>query len=153
MTRVQVKRWGGAAVAALTLTGAVVMAQGKAATPTVLVHKTPTCGCCGKWVSHLEAAGFKVEVQNHDEMTASRAQHKLPEATRSCHFALVGPYVVEGHVPAADVKKLLASKPAIKGIAVPGMPAGSPGMESPNPQKYDTLAFTADGKTSVFASH
>jgi hypothetical protein len=150
---VRMKIYGGAVVAAMALTGVVVMAQAKASTPTMVVYKTPTCGCCGKWISHLEAAGFKVETQNREDLAPVRQQHKIPAAVQSCHFALVGAYIVEGHVPAADVKKLLATKPAVKGIGVPGMPMGSPGMESPTPQKYDTLAFTAEGKTSVFASH
>ncbi len=131
--------------------GGVLSAQ--AAKPTVVVYKTPTCGCCTKWVEHLQASGFTVVAQNRDDLTPIRAQHGLPRPLTSCHTALVGSYVVEGHVPAADVKRLLAEKPAIKGIAVPGMPIGSPGMEGPNPQRYDTIAFTADGRTSVFASH
>jgi hypothetical protein len=94
-----------------------------------------------------------VMAQNRDDLTPIRRQHGVPPAVTSCHTALVGSYVVEGHVPAADVKKLLQDKPAVKGIAVPGMPIGSPGMEGPNPQRYETLAFTADGKTSVFARH
>ena len=116
-------------------------------------HRPPTCGCCTKWVEHLEANGFKVVTQHRDDLTAIRQQHKVPYQVTSCHTALVGSYVVEGHVPAADVKRLLAEKPKIKGIGVPGMPIGSPGMEGPAPQKYNTLAFTETGKTSVFASH
>jgi hypothetical protein len=144
------------AVAATVLTlgvaaGVVVAAQ--SAQPTIVVYKTPTCGCCSKWVDHLKANGFTVMAQNRDDLTPIRRQHGVPPAVTSCHTALVGSYVVEGHVPAADVKKLLAEKPNVKGISVPGMPLGSPGMESPTPQKYDTLAFTADGKTSVFARH
>ena len=154
MTRSLVQRIGGAVVAATALAGVAVAvkAQGPQR-PTVIVYKTPTCGCCGKWVEHLQANGFKVETQHRDDLTSIRQQHKVPPTVTSCHTALVGSYVVEGHVPAADVKKLLAEKPAVKGIGVRGMPIGSPGMEGPNPQPYETLAFTADGKTSVFAKH
>ena len=151
MNKTFVQRFSGALVAAMAITGAALTAQTEK--PTVLVYKTPTCGCCTKWVEHLQANGFKVETQHRDDLTAIRQQHKVPLAVTSCHTALVGSYVVEGHVPAADVKKLLAEKPAVKGIGVRGMPTGSPGMEGPNPQRYDTLAFTADGKTSVFAKH
>ena len=151
MTKTLVARFSGALVTTLTLAGVAATAQGPS--PTMVVYKTPTCGCCTKWVEHLQAAGFKVETQHRDDLSGVRQQQKVPAAVTSCHTALVGSYVVEGHVPAADVKKLLSEKPAVKGIGVPGMPMGSPGMEGPNPQKYDTLAFTADGKTSVFARH
>ncbi len=151
MTLIRLPRFASALVAAITVAGVVVSAQPERTT--VLVYKTPTCGCCTKWVEHLEANGFKVVAQHRDDLTPLRQQHKVPARVTSCHTALVGPYVVEGHVPAADVKRLLAEKPKVKGIAVPGMPIGSPGMEGPNPQKYNTLAFTEDGQTSVFASH
>ena len=151
MTATTVARLSGALATALTLTGVMISAQGRL--PTVVVYKTPTCGCCTKWVEHLQSNGFTVETQHRDDLTPIRQMHKVPPAATSCHTALVGSYVVEGHVPAADVKRLLAEKPSVKGIAVPGMPIGSPGMEGPAPQRYDTLAFTADGKTSVFAKH
>jgi hypothetical protein len=141
----------GTLVLTLTLAGVVVSAQSRQ--PTVVVYKTPTCGCCTKWVEHLQAAGFTVETQHRADLTSIRQQQKVPASVTSCHTALVGPYVVEGHVPASDVKKLLAEKPPVKGIAVPGMPTGSPGMEGPNPQQYDTVAFTEAGKTTVFAKH
>jgi hypothetical protein len=146
-----VQRFSSALVAAVALAGVVVTAQ--ADRPTVLVYKTPTCGCCTKWVEHLQTNGFKVVTQHRDDLTSIRQQQKVPLAVTSCHTALVGSYVVEGHVPAQDVKKLLAEKPSVKGIGVRGMPIGSPGMEGPNPQRYDTLAFTEDGKTRVFAKH
>lgn len=143
-------------LAAITLTLGItagVIATTQSAAPTIVVYKTPTCGCCTKWVDHLKANGFTVMAQNRDDLSPIRAQHGVPRQVLSCHTALVGSYVVEGHVPAADVQKLLREKPAIKGIAVPGMPMGSPGMEGPTAERYDTLAFTADGKTSVFARH
>ena len=161
MTQTFMARLSGALVMTLTLAGVIVAAQ--AALPTVVVYKTPTCGCCTKWVEHLQAAGFKVETQHRDDLTSVRQQQKVPPTVTSCHMDLVGPYVVEGHVPAAPlgpwivpaayIKKMLAEKPAVKGIAVPGMPVGSPGMEGPNAQHYDTVAFTEGGKTSVFAKH
>jgi len=151
VTQTLVARFSGALVTALTLAGVVVAAQAKL--PTVLVYKTPTCGCCTKWVEHMQAAGFKVETQHRDDLTPIRQANKVPPTSTSCHTALVGSYVVEGHVPAADVKRLLAEKPNVKGIAVAGMPIGSPGMEGPAPQRYNTLAFTEDGKTTVFAKH
>ncbi len=144
------------AVAAAVLTFGVtagVLVTAQSAAPTIVVYKTPTCGCCTKWVEHLQANGFTVMAQNRDDLAPIRAQHGVPQRLLSCHTALVGSYIVEGHVPADDVKKLLAEKPAVKGIAVPGMPLGSPGMEHPTPQRYDTLAFTADGQTTVFARH
>ena len=151
VTQTFMARLSGALVVTLTLAGVIVTAQSKL--PTIVVYKTPTCGCCTVWVDHLKAAGFTVETQHREDLSGIRQQQKVPAAVTACHTALVGSYVVEGHVPAADVKKLLTEKPAIKGIGVPGMPIGSPGMEGPNPQSYDTLAFTADGKTSVFAKH
>lgn len=151
MTQTFIARSSGAMLTILTLAAVVVTAQ--SAPPTVLVYKTPTCGCCTKWVEHMQAAGFKVETQHRDDLTYIRQANKVPPTATSCHTALVGPYVVEGHVPAADVKRLLSEKPKVKGIAVAGMPIGSPGMEGPAPQKYDTLAFTEDGKTTVFAKH
>ena len=146
-----VARVGAVVVGALAIAGAVVSAQQKA--PTVLVYKTPTCGCCTKWVEHLQAAGFTVQTQHRDDLTPIRQAQKVPPTATSCHTALVGSYVVEGHVPAADIKRMLAEQPKIKGLTVPGMPIGSPGMEGPAPEKYDTLAFTETGKITVFAKH
>ena len=151
MTQTLMARLSGALVMTLTLAGVIVAAQAKL--PTVIVYKTPTCGCCTKWVEHLQAAGFKVETQHRDDLTSIRQQQKVPPTATSCHTALVGPYVVEGHVPAADVKKLLAEKPAVKGIAVPGMPMGSPGMEGAEPAEVRHDRLHRSGKTSVFAKH
>ncbi len=123
--------------------------------PLMVVYKTPTCGCCAKWVDHVKANGFRVEI--HDvsqaDMNARKAEWRVPGEMHSCHTAKVGDYVLEGHIPAAEIKRLLAEKPAVAGIAVPGMPMGSPGMEGPYPaDRYDVVAFTHDGQTSVFAS-
>lgn len=102
-------------------------------------------------MKHLQAAGFSVETRMVQNLDAVPERQRVPQALRSCHTALVGGYLVEGHVPAAVVRRLLQERPAIAGIAVPGMPAGSPGMESPNPVAYDVVAFDALGKTHVFA--
>lgn len=116
----------------------------------VTVYKTPTCGCCHKWVEHLEANGFEVETHDLDDLTGIKNVHQIPTGVRSCHTALVGGYAVEGHVPAEYVKRLLAEKPDIVGIGVPGMPAGSPGMEGPHSESYDVLAFNNKGRTAVW---
>jgi hypothetical protein len=121
--------------------------------PVVKVYKSPTCGCCGKWVTHLQNAGFEVSAENVDNVGVYKQEYGLPRQLASCHTAIVGGYVVEGHVPAEDVQRLLKEQPDIVGIGVPGMPMGSPGMESPNPQDYATLAFDADGSVSVWAKH
>jgi hypothetical protein len=127
----------------------------RAQTPAVEVFKSPTCGCCSKWVEHLTAHGFNVRTTDTEALDDLKAKHLIPRPVRSCHTALVGGYVVEGHVPAADVQRLLKERPAIAGIAVPGMPIGSPGMEVPGvkAQSYDVIAFTKQGTTRVFASH
>jgi hypothetical protein len=122
----------------------------------IVVYKTPTCGCCSLWVEHMRQNGFQPEV--HDVSAAQvRAVSKaagLSEEGTSCHTAKVGSYIVEGHVPAADVQRMLKEKPAIAGIAAPGMPVGSPGMEMDGrTQRYDVVSFTKDGKTKVFATH
>jgi hypothetical protein len=132
-------------------------AAGKAVAgkPTVAVFKSPTCGCCTKWNEHMTAAGYAVTSRDMPDVSAIKDEHRIPSNLRSCHTALVGGYVVEGHVPADVVARLLAEKPAgVIGIAVPGMPAGSPGMESPDGFKapYQVLAFTKDGQSRVYAS-
>jgi hypothetical protein len=126
-----------------------------AALPVVVVNKTPTCGCCGKWVKHLQAAGFTVEVNDLENLAPIKERVGVPYSLGSCHTAEVGGYFVEGHVPAEDVKRLLKEKPAAKGLTVPAMPAGSPGMEVPSGKvdRYDVLLVGKDGKTSVFATH
>lgn len=115
------------------------------------VFLTPTCGCCGKWVQHLEGAGFKVKRTVTTELDAVPARQRVPSQLRSCHTAVVGKYLVEGHVPADLIKRLLREKPDVLGIAVPGMPIGSPGMEGPNPRPYSIISFKADGTTAEFA--
>lgn len=126
-----------------------------AATPTVVVNKTPTCGCCGVWVKHLQAAGFAVQVNDLENLAPIKERVGVPFGMGSCHTAEVDGYFIEGHVPAGDIKRLLRDKPQAKGLTVPGMPAGSPGMEVPSGRvdRYDVLLVGKDGKTSVFATH
>ena len=117
----------------------------------IVVYKTATCGCCTKWVDHLKAAGFAPTVHTLQTMDEAPIRPRIPAALRSCHTATLEGYLVEGHVPADVIRKLLREKPRVEGIAVPGMPAGSPGMESSRPEAYDILTFDASGKTTVFA--
>ncbi len=119
----------------------------------VMVYKTPTCGCCSKWVDHLEANGFKVKSKNLADVSPVKRMNGVPLQLSSCHTAIIGGYFVEGHVPAEDVKRLLKERPDVAGIAVPRMPEGSPGMEGPNPEPYSVLAVKKDGSIEVFARH
>ena len=139
----------------LALVGLVVVKPSEnlpAQGPAMTVYKTPTCGCCAKWVDHMKAAGFKVQVQDMDDLTEIKQASGVPVKIRTCHTAVVANYVVEGHVPADLVQKVLTEKPKMTGIAVPGMPIGSPGMESGNEKApYDVLLFDKSGKTTVYA--
>jgi hypothetical protein len=121
--------------------------------PVVHVYKTPTCGCCADWVTHIEKAGFRTEVQDLPDLTQVKQRLGVPNGLDSCHTSMVGDYVVEGHVPASTMLRMLREKPAIAGIAVPGMPMGSPGMEGPWKDPYDVIAFTRDGRGMVYESH
>lgn len=121
--------------------------------PVVEVWKTPTCGCCGKWVKHMEAAGFKVQVHDLDNLDAIRQQHGITPALASCHTAVAGKYVIEGHVPASDVRRLLKEQPDALGLTAPGMPQGSPGMDVPGSPSFQVLSIGKDGKTAVYATH
>lgn len=122
--------------------------------PPVEVFKNPSCGCCGAWVDHLKAAGFDVKVTMVDDPSVARKKYGLPDKFGSCHTAVVAGYVVEGHVPAVDVKKLLAMKPVVIGIAVPGMPVGSPGMEmGSRKDPYQVLLVDQQGRVRVFSSY
>lgn len=121
------------------------------ASPTVIVYKSASCGCCGKWIEHLRQAGFTVESHDTDSLSDVMAAFGVPSSLASCHTAKVGSYVIEGHVPADLITKALREHPAIAGLAVPGMVVGSPGMEGGAPQHYDVVAWTADGRTSVYA--
>jgi hypothetical protein len=140
-------------VAGVVSLGGLVAAQ-RSSPPAVEVFKSPTCGCCANWVKHLEAHGFATKVTDVEDMTQVKSKYGVPGRLQSCHTGVVNGYVLEGHVPAADVQRLLKERPAVVGVAVPGMPVGSPGMEVGNTiQPYDVLTFNKQGQTTVFASH
>jgi Predicted metal-binding protein len=117
----------------------------------ITVYKDPSCGCCTKWIDHLRAHGFAVTARDMDDMDEVKATFGVPGKLQSCHTATLGSYVVEGHVPADVIQKMLKERPKILGLAVPGMPVGSPGMEGGRAQHYDVVAFERNGKTSVYA--
>ena len=119
--------------------------------PTVTVYKSASCGCCHKWIDHLRAAGFTVTAFDTEDLTSVATSMGVPFRLSSCHTARVGNYVIEGHVPADLIQKLLAEHPALAGLAVPGMVTGSPGMEGPGAQSYDIIAWDRQGKTTVYA--
>ena len=120
----------------------------------MVVYKNASCGCCGIWVDHMRKAGFTVEVHDIDNLSPVKERVGLPYGMGSCHTAEVGGYFVEGHVPAVEVQRLLAEKPAAKGLAVPGMPLGSPGMEQGNVQQpYEVHLVLNDGTTRVWAKY
>jgi hypothetical protein len=123
--------------------------------PLVEVYKDPNCGCCINWVKHLEANGFTTRVMDVANLAEVKTKNRVPAEARSCHTGIVDGYVLEGHVPAADVKRLLNDRPPVLGLAVPGMPIGSPGMEVPNvpAQPYNVVTFDRDGQVKVYASH
>jgi hypothetical protein len=138
----------------LTLTFVLVAAlapMAQVATP-ITVYKTPTCGCCGKWVDHMRQHGFAPAVTDLPNLTAIKQSTGVPQNLQSCHTSTIGGYAIEGHVPADVVRQLLKEKPAIAGIAVPGMPMGSPGMEGAYKDKYNVVAFGKDGSQKVYAS-
>lgn len=121
------------------------------------VYKSPTCGCCNDWIRHLEANGFKVTATDVPDSRHYRARFGMPHKLGSCHTGVVAGYVIEGHVPAREIRRLLRERPSALGLSVPGMPVGSPGMDGPeyNGQvdPYDVLLVQADGRASVFASY
>ena len=119
----------------------------------VEVFKSPYCGCCGKWVEHLRQSGFEVKAHDVEDVPSVRQKLGMPDRLGSCHTAKIGGYVVEGHVPAADIQRLLKEKPKAIGLAAPGMPQGSPGMETATPVPYETLLIQADGSARLFAKH
>jgi hypothetical protein len=147
------RRW---LVSAAGAAAAVLSGRGLSATslrePQILVYKSPTCGCCSKWVEHMAGAGFETTVRDVEAIAGIKRDLGVPAALQSCHTALVDGYVLEGHVPADVALKLLREKPAAVGLAVPGMPMGSPGMEGPTRDRYDVILFGRDGSTRVYAS-
>jgi len=147
-----------AAIARLTAAGLAVALWPRhaAASPAkipMVVYKDPSCGCCHKWVEHMEANGFAASVTDTTNMTPIKGRYHVADKLVSCHTAVVGGYVIEGHVPAADVKRLLTQKPKTTGLAIPGMPASAPGMDGTPFQPYTVLSFDAQGNTTVFAKH
>jgi hypothetical protein len=117
------------------------------------VYKSPSCGCCGKWLEHLQQNGFQASVHEVNDIPAARKKLGMPDRLGACHTARIGGYVIEGHVPATDIQRLLKEKPKALGLAVPSMPPGSPGMETAKPVPYETLLVQIDGSTQVFAKH
>lgn len=115
-----------------------------------VVHKTPTCGCCANYITYLKREGFDVEVQNHDDLSSIKDQYGIPEGLASCHTTVIGDYVSEGHVPVENILSMLDEKPAIAGIALPGMPAGSPGMGGISRGTFSVYGFTAGGDVSRY---
>ena len=150
MNRRTMLRCGALVALAYTTPALALQARG---TP-IRVHKTPWCGCCGAWVGHLRANGFQPTVVEHQDLTPVARRLGVPDAMRSCHTAEVGRYFVEGHVPAADIRRLLAQRPAALGIAVPGMPVGSPGMEQGGRrQPFQTMLISRGAAPRLFARH
>lgn len=133
------------------LIGAVLINQQTSIAADAIVYKSPTCGCCSDWIKHLEEHGFTTEVHNNPDMSPVKNNLGVPRKLQSCHTAKIGGYVIEGHVPADVIARLLKEKPSIKGLAVPGMPMGSPGMEGPHKDPYNVVTFDDNGKTSVYA--
>lgn len=141
---------GGLASAALVAgTGNVAFAS-KSDLPPIKVFKSPSCGCCGQWVDYMTKHGYSLQVENRDNLDAIKKMARVPEKLWSCHTSVVGNYIVEGHVPVEGIRKLLAKKPKLAGIALPGMPSGSPGMPGPKEASFELIGFTHDGKTSLF---
>lgn len=144
------------AFASLALTTAAVRTSpidAPAKKPVITVYKDPNCGCCKNWIAHLIKHGYRVDAKDSPDMTEIKRTLGVPTGLTACHTAMVNGYLIEGHVPAADIDRLLAQKPKVAGLAVPGMPAGSPGMEGASAQRYQVLTFDKSGRMTVFASH
>ena len=154
MKKVQLASMVGGGALVLAVAGALWASPSAVAGPTITVYKSPTCGCCALWVKHLEESGFDVSVRDTEALQAIKAEHGVGNHLASCHTALVDGYVVEGHVPAADIRSMLESRPDIVGLAVPGMIVGTPGMEIAGQpaQAYRVLAFDREGRTAVYAN-
>lgn len=147
------------AILMLAATPIVILAQTRPASPVawpqVAVHKAEACRCCKLWILHLEQEGFSVKVVNDDNLRPIKERLGIPPGKEACHTAEVNGYFVEGHVPAEDIKRLLRERPEAKGLTAPGMPEGSPGMETPSGKTvpYDVLLVATDGSTTVYAHH
>lgn len=152
MTTLRRLRLLAASVALIALGAASAAGVSGPPSPTITVYKSPTCGCCNKWVDHMRAAGFKVVTEDMDDLTETKATLGVKPNLASCHTAVVDGYVIEGHVPADLVQRLLEERPKVAGLAVPGMPMGSPGMEMGGEKDpYQVLTFDKQGKTAVYA--
>ncbi|HEX9084664.1 MAG TPA: DUF411 domain-containing protein [Gemmatimonadaceae bacterium] len=141
------------ALALTTAAARISSPEPAAKKPVITVYKDPGCGCCKSWIEHLIKHGYRVDAKDTPDMTEIKRTLGVPTGLAACHTAIVNGYLIEGHVPAADIDRLLAQKPKIAGLAVPGMPAGSPGMEGMRAQRYQVLTFDKSSKTTVFASH
>lgn len=140
-------------VIALTA-AALVACAGREPVKAIVVHRSASCGCCGGWVDHLRAAGFEVTVNMNEDLQPIADRLGIPDGLRSCHTGEIGGYFVEGHVPPSDIERLLIERPDARGVAVPGMPLGSPGMEAGDRrQRFETLLVTRDGGNSIWAVH
>ena len=137
-------------VAITSLVVLAISSPSQSAGPLVTVFKNPTCGCCGKWVEHLKANGFTVKVQEVNDTSAYEKQYRVPRSMVSCHTAVVNGYTIEGHVSAAEIKRLLSERAKVVGLAVPGMPMGSPGMEAAHSDAYSVFTFDESGQASVY---
>jgi len=145
------KRW--LSRVGITLLFAALFAPAAMAAKALDVYSDPSCGCCGAWVDYMRAQGYAVSVHQDLPMAAVKARFGVPAAAMSCHTAVIDGYVIEGHVPVEDIRRLLAERPDARGLAAPGMPMGSPGMEMGAPERYDVVLIGHDGSTRVFASH
>jgi hypothetical protein len=148
-------RWSAGAVAAGMLPAPLAGLAAQPGLPPMTIYKSESCLCCARWVDHVKTAGFKTAVHDRDPIDPVKDDLKVPRHVRSCHTAVVGGYLVEGHVPAADIKRMLNQKPRVMGLAVPGMPVGTPGMEQPGvpAEPYHVVAFQQTGTTTVFAKY
>ncbi len=140
-------------VAVVLVAAMTAFVQRKSAVADIVVYKSPTCGCCRKWVEHLEDNGFSVAVYNRNDMSQIKETMGIPRDMEACHTAKIGNYVIEGHVPADAIARLVWEQPEIKGLAVPGMPMGSPGMEGQISENYDVLAMQKDGQSTIYESY
>jgi hypothetical protein len=138
----------------LALAAAGARLLGAATKPPIAVHKSPTCGCCGAWVEHVRASGYPTTTHDQEDLTPIKRKLGVPRALQSCHTAVVEGYVIEGHVPADLIDRLLRERPSVVGLTVPGMPVGSPGMEAPGQaaERYQVMAFDQKGRSTVFAT-
>ena len=147
------KNAGALATSAIALLPLINGYSAKASVTQVMIYRSPTCGCCEKWADHLSANGFNVSLESREDLTQIKNKLGIPPDLQSCHTAIVNGYVIEGHVPAEDIKSLLEFRPEAKGLAVPGMPVGSPGMEmGTRTENYEVILFGPENR-SVFANH